>query len=140
MKVKIVRLETTAESGTFGVMLINEKCFCVTVEPPFLVENTPLISAIPPGFYQVGKVKSPKFGDTFEVKDVKDRTNILFHSGNTKEHTHGCIILGERYGKIEGHGVSNGLRAVLHSRKAFETFYATLKDHTPFDLLIVNAF
>jgi hypothetical protein len=45
---------------------------------------------------------SPRFGRTWEVKDVPERSNILFHQGNTARDTEGCILVGGKYGVTLG--------------------------------------
>jgi hypothetical protein len=61
--------------------------------------NAPDTSCIPAGRYRC--VRSPFHGgqeQTFEVTDVPGRSRILFHGGNTEEHTKGCILLGLDFG------------------------------------------
>ena len=115
--------------GTFGVLLDEGVPFCVTLERPWL-ENKKRISCIPHGYYLCERVQSPKFGDTFEVKDVPERSHILFHKGNLSEDTHGCIIVGERYDPL---GDKN---AVLSSGKAFIEFKKRTKGDYTFQLRI----
>jgi len=82
--------------GTFGVLRFGAVPFVLTLERPW-ADNQQNISCIPPGRYRCERVRSPKFGWTFEVKHVPDRTHVLFHSGNTTEDTHGCILVGEEF-------------------------------------------
>lgn len=91
--------------GCFGVlgewknnMMIP---FAVTLEPPWL-NNEPNISCIPSGVYLIKRVNSPKFGDVFEVTNVEDRENILFHWGNKLPNTKGCILTAEKFGILDG--------------------------------------
>ena len=94
--IRLVRI-TTGEDGTFGVLLKDDVPLCVTLELPWR-DNQRDVSCIPEGWYQFRQVDSPRFGDTFEVRDVPGRTNILFHAGNTVEDSSGCILLGLSYG------------------------------------------
>lgn len=66
---------------------------CNTLELPNK-DNQFRISCIPEGVYQVAPHISPKFGKCFEVKEVQNRTAILFHAGNTVKDTHGCVLVG----------------------------------------------
>ncbi|GAG23245.1 unnamed protein product, partial [marine sediment metagenome] len=76
---------------------------------------------------------SLKFGDTFEVTGVMDRSHILFHKGNIAEDTHGCIIVGELFDLLgEEH-------AVLSSGKAFKEFKAILDGEYRFTLEISSS-
>ena len=114
-----LRLTRISESnqGTFGVLKINERPFCCTLEPPDKL-NAQNVSQIPPGQYICKRVKSPRFGDTWEITEVHNRTNVLFHAGNVVGHTQGCIVLGSSFGKLKGNW------AVLNSGGAFGGFMA----------------
>lgn len=89
------------EDGTFGVLLDEKIPFCLSIERPWL-NNKVGESCIPAGEYLCRRVQSPKFGNTFEICDVSGRTAILFHKGNVKDDTHGCVIIGEQYESLEG--------------------------------------
>lgn len=99
--VEILRIATSKEFGTFGAVKINKGAFCVSLEPPD-EENHSNISSIPTGQYICKRTQSRTFGETFEIMDVTDRTNVLLHAGNVVEHTQGCIILGQYWGKTAG--------------------------------------
>lgn len=111
---KIIRLEE-AEDGTFGALMIRGYVFCVTLEPPDK-DNQQNISNIPPGEYICKRVDSPKYGDTFEINGVPDRSHVLFHSGNVLRHTKGCVLLGRKWGVLKGD------RAILNSGLTFSQF------------------
>ncbi|OIQ49732.1 hypothetical protein BerOc1_01657 [Pseudodesulfovibrio hydrargyri] len=113
-KVDITRLEKS-EEGTFGVLRLDGRVQCVTLEPPER-GNRVGVSCIPAGTYTCRKVDSPSFGPTFEVTGVPGRTAILFHQGNVARDTHGCILLGSRFGRLGDE------RGVLDSRAAFTEF------------------
>lgn len=78
--------------GTLGVMTVGDTEF-YTVERPW-EENLPRISCIPEGEYEMKRRKSPKFGWCWEVKNVPNRTYILFHSANFPDELQGCIAPG----------------------------------------------
>ena len=103
--------------GTSGVLVDSTGLvpFCVTLELPWR-SNKPNVSCIPAQEYLCKKTDSPRFGETYEVTDVFQRTHILFHKGNLDDHTKGCILLGESYGLLIGEP------AVLHSGNAFTEF------------------
>jgi len=82
--------------GTQGVLRFGAVAFALTLERPWQ-NNQENVSCIPPGRYRCERIRSPKFGWTFEVKNVPNRTHVLFHSGNTLEDTHGCILVGEEF-------------------------------------------
>ena len=88
--------------------------------------NARNVSSIPPGVYVCKRVDSLRFGDTFEVTGVPDRSHILFHAGNTEEDTQGCILVGSMFGVLNVLDEDTGERthklATLRSRDAFEAF------------------
>ncbi len=130
--IEIIRVESTI-TGTFGILTIQKQAFCVTLELPDRL-NQANASAIPALQYLCRKVISPKFGKTYQVLDVPDRSHILFHGGNTIHHTRGCILLGEHFGKLKGD------RAILNSGKTFKKFIQTIGKHTDFHLTIREVF
>ena len=75
---------------------------------------------------------SPKFGETFEVQNVQQRDNILFHVGNVIEDSLGCILLGSSFGML---GEDRG---IIDSREAFKSFMKKLEGIEIFPLLISN--
>lgn len=127
-KLKLIRIAYLSD-GTFGVLLDDGVPFCVTLERPWL-NNRRNVSCIPDGEYLCKRVDSSKFGDTFEVIDVPGRSHILFHKGNLKEDTHGCILVGEQYEPL------NFANAVLASGKAFQEFLYRTDDIDSFVLKI----
>jgi hypothetical protein len=129
--VELIRLEDDSE-GTFGVLKINKEVFCVTLEPPDRL-NKREKSCIPAQQYICNRYKSHAFGKTFIVENVPNRSGILFHAGNTKKDTAGCIILAQHFGKLRG------FRAVLNSGKTFEEFMELMKDDQ-FHLTIKEAY
>ena len=128
--VDLVRLEESP-SGTFGALRIDGAAFCVTLEPPDL-GNQRNVSNIPPGDYTCKRVNSPRFGDTFEITKVPGRSHVLFHAGNTVDHTQGCVLLGQYWGKLRGD------RAVLNSGATFKEFMAAMGQETFFWLRIME--
>jgi len=86
-----------------------------TLENPWKF-NRPSISCIPIGEYECEPFSGAKYKAVYQVKDVKNRTYILIHSGNLPKDTSGCILLGLSAGRIGSEA------AVLESRKAVEYF------------------
>lgn len=118
MVVELVRLENTSH-GAVSIIKIDKHIFCAGLEPPDRA-NAQNTSCIPTGQYEIRPVNSPKFGRTYEVLNVPGRSFILFHAGNTKVDTEGCILVGETIGKLLGN------RAVLNSGATFKRFMETL--------------
>lgn len=119
MKVEIRRV-VYHKYGTFGVLLIDDLPFCVTLEEPNL-GNQSHISCVPTGAYEVEYWNTAHFPNTYHVKDVPGRDAILIHSGNTIEDTEGCILLGTFFAS------SGKLPSVAGSRDALNKFRSVMK-------------
>lgn len=134
--VRLKRIATSEERGTFGVLLDDQEPFCVTLEPPLILQDdgktTPSISCIPAGIYISSRVDSPRFGNTFEVKDVEGghRTHILFHKGNATKDTLGCLLLAEGFGSA----------GIERSTQGYNEFMERLKDCDHFVLQITEEY
>jgi hypothetical protein len=124
---KIITLQRIAnnQDATFGVLKDGDIPFAVTLEPPWL-DNAQFISCIPAATYTCKSVNSTRFGYTFEIADVPDRTHILFHKGNTTRNTKGCVMVGE---KFEGLGIQESV-------EGYKEFMFRLKDYQSFTLEI----
>jgi hypothetical protein len=129
IKYRLFKLHRIANipDGIFGVLKDDKVPFCLTLE-----NNN---YYIPDGTYICIRVNSPKFGNTFEITGVKNRTHILFHWGNIEEHSEGCVILGEQFEpvKIKDYELKNG---VLSSKIAFAEFLKRTKGINEFKLKI----
>ena len=129
---ELIRLETSKVYGTLGILKINKKVFCCTLEESDC-ENELNISSIPTGQYVCRRYSSAKYRNTFEVISVTGRSGILFHAGNTEEDTQGCILVGDRFDKLSSHE-----RAVLNSGNTFDRFMNKLDDYIEFHLTITE--
>lgn len=118
--------------AVIGVLRNATRTLAITLERPWH-DNLPDISCIPAGLYTCKRVKSPKFGNTFEVMNVFGRVDILFHKGNTVEDTQGCILLGKT---LDMSGITPG---IAMSKVAFDEFIDMLQAVGEFDLLIKEA-
>ena len=106
---------------TIGRLFIDGKYFCDTLEDPVrqLDSSKDKIyskTAIPTGKYKVSmSIVSPKYsirksynwcgGRLPRLLDVPFFEGILIHSGNTPDHTAGCILVGEN--KIKGQVINS---------------------------------
>ena len=89
--------DTFTKESTIGKLFINGESFCDTLENPY-INNERNISCIPKGQYKV-RLRLPRESATRDyihllVQEVKDRSYILFHRGNTAKDTRGCILVG----------------------------------------------
>ena len=130
MKTLIIKRVQSNKFGTYGVMSIAGNPLMLTLENLWK-HNQKNISCIPRGTYICNRRRSPRFGETFEVSDVINRTHIIFHAGNTEDDTDGCILLGQKFGEI------GGKTAILDSRMAMAEFLAYLVEDDKFRLTII---
>lgn len=118
--------------GTYGVLIGKDGPFIVTLELPWL-DNAQRISAIPKGVYTCKRVQSPKFGNTFEVTNVPNRSHILFHAGNSTADSLGCILTGTSFDPVGGMNGKNGvtgsklaLDELMDMQRAVDSFKLTI--------------
>ena len=136
MKHIILKRVHTGNFGTFGVLMEHDHPpFALTLEPAWK-NNATNISCIPANDYSCFPVDSPRFGKTWEVVDVPDRTHILFHKGNIAgpkdSDTLGCILVAERFDLL------GSIPAVLSSKDGFREFKELLQDQNIFKLSIMD--
>lgn len=127
----ILKRVASRGDGTFGVLLWDGTLpFAVTCELPWR-NNEKMISCIPAGTYLCRRVNSPKFGPTFQVLEVPDRSEILFHKGNVDDDTRGCILTGESFSTWDDGSVS-----IAQSGAAFSEFMERLRGSDEFMLQV----
>lgn len=119
---ELIRLEESTE-GTFGILKIDKRVFCVTLEPEDKL-NKPNESSIPAQQYICRRAVSPRHGETFRIKDVPGRYGILFHKGNLEFNSEGCILLGQYVDKLRGN------RGIKNSGDTFKAFMLEMQDET----------
>jgi len=104
-----------------------------TMERPWL-NNQSNISCIPSGSYKcnyLARSGSGKYKKVWHLQAVPDRTGVLIHQGNFKEHSKGCIIIGSKLGTL------GGRPAVLGSKNALRDLNKLLKGQG-FNLTIIG--
>lgn len=119
------------DGGTFGVLHMDGKPLCVTLEDPWN-DNKKNISCIPAGIYDCKKFSGAKYKDVWILENVPNRSYILIHAGNTQLDTQGCILVGKEFGNLRGR------QAILRSQGALrllryhlpDEFTITIKDST----------
>ena len=134
--VEIIRLEENYDYGTFGVLKINKTLFCCTLELPDLL-NKRSQSSIPAQQYICQRYSSAKYPDTFQVLNVPNRSFVLFHPGNRKKDTRGCVLLGQYFSKLQGNWDDRG---VWNSGRTFDNFMLRIKDYEQFHLTITEVY
>jgi len=102
MQLTLKRRPSTDEA-TVGDLYIDDRHVCYTLEdvvreiPGAPVKDWKVKgkTAIPAGTYPVVLELSPKYGpDCLTIQNVPGFSYIRMHSGNTAEHTEGCLLLG----------------------------------------------
>lgn len=111
---------------TIGVLEVGgEKLYTIELQKD---GNKPNISCIPEGFYEFEPhgwgITEAKFKKVWEIKDVPERSSILFHAGNRTEDTEGCVLVGK------GIHSSNGDHYVINSRTAVNIMRAVVGDES----------
>jgi len=109
MKLKVIRFSSQKDS-TSGLLfdVTNEtKFLCYTLEDERREEKVAAETRIPAGVYSILLRKEGGFHGRYtkkygamhkgmlHVQDVPNFKWILIHTGNTDEHTAGCLILGD---------------------------------------------
>lgn len=131
MQLELLRVGQS-NRGTFGVIRYGQVPFVLTLERPW-EDNKENVSCIPAGRYRCRKIRSPKFGDTYEICDVPGRTHVLLHWGNYIEDTEGCVLVGEEFsGTFDRPFVSA-------SKRGFLELIKLLNGAAEFDFVIVDA-
>ena len=109
MKLKVIRFSSQSDS-TSGLLFDvtgETKFLCYTLEDERREEKVAAETRIPAGVYSIllrreggfhGRY-TKKYGDMHKgmlhVQDVPNFKWILIHTGNTDEHTAGCLLLGD---------------------------------------------
>ncbi len=87
--------DTFTPAETLGKLLIDGKPFCDTLEPPVVPNAQHPKGAIPEGWYKIQVTRSPKFGRLLPLLYyVPGFDGIRIHAGNNRDHTSGCILVG----------------------------------------------
>lgn len=89
----ILRRSEYKDDVTLGELLQDNKHLCYTLEEPWK-DNKRGISCIPTGNYICRPHDGSKFKDVWQICNVKDRTAILIHTGNTTADIEGCVLVG----------------------------------------------
>ena len=109
MKLKVIRFSSQKDStsGLLFDVTDGTKFLCYTLEDERREEKVMAETRIPAGMYSISLRKeggfhgryTKKYGDMHKgmlhVQDVPNFKWILIHTGNTDEHTAGCLILGD---------------------------------------------
>ena len=109
MKLEVLRFSSQDDSTMGALFDVTEgrKFLCFTIEDEARNEKVAGETRIPAGTYKLKLRKeggfhgryTAKYGDMHKgmihVQDVPGFQYILWHTGNTDEHTEGCLLLGD---------------------------------------------
>jgi hypothetical protein len=132
MNLELVRVHERHDA-TLGILIIDDYPRMVTLEPPWM-GNARNVSCIPNGRYRISRTTSKRFGETFEVVRVPNRSHILFHAGNIRHNTQGCILVGRQFSPTIGNSM------ILESKDAMEWFLRYLSGVDEADLTVKSAY
>lgn len=129
MNILVLRFSDDGDSTT-SLIFIDEKFFCFGLEDEAREVKVKGETRIPAGTYDLGireevsgmtktyREKYPWFEWHLHVKEVPNFEYVYIHTGNTDEHTDGCLLVGNT---LVGNRVDDGF--VGDSRAAYEEFY-----------------
>lgn len=111
------------EHGTFGFLCNPQGAqpFCYTLELP--------VPIIKPGRYKCVLHNGKRFKNVWEITRVKGHSAVLFHQGNTKKDTRGCVLVGEGITGSPPSALVNSLKALDEMRLYLpDVFMLEVKD------------
>lgn len=118
---ELILLRTYYSNGTNGLLLLDNKKLCNTIELPWR-DNHSQVSCIPEGCYPLIKWESPRHGWCLMVTNVPNRSLILIHpANNALRDLRGCIA---PVTTITGPGCGDMSRAVY--KPLIQQVYAAL--------------
>jgi hypothetical protein len=135
MNLELLRYSDNKES-TLGLLFLNGKFFCHTLEDEYREIKVRGETRIPEGTYKLGirKADTPltiKYRQRYgffkyhiEILNVKNFTGIYIHPGNSDAHTEGCVLLGHY---VNNNRLEKG--RISDSTRAWQEFYELMYPH-----------
>ena len=134
VKINLYRYSDDGET-TVGLLYINDKFFCYTLEDAFRPQKIAGETRIPAGSFDIGfnRNETPlteryrtRFPEWFtyhiELKNVPQFNSIYIHNGGDHTNTEGCILVSDSL------SVGDAKTFLTNSRKTFKTLYKFLND------------
>lgn len=132
MKIEVIR-HTKKQDHTVSDMFIDGKYFCKVLEDvdrglkkddplsKIMKEKVKHQTAIPAGVYRLALTFSEKYGQIMPlVMNVPGFMGIRIHAGNHKDHTSGCLLVGQQY--------DEKTKSITNSRSTFRSLMAILTE------------
>lgn len=95
MKIRLER-RTLTDKSTIGMLFVDDRLECYTLEDVVRPEKIAGVTAIPAGTYKVIINQSARFKRLLPLLiDVPGYAGIRIHPGNKAEDTEGCILVGD---------------------------------------------
>lgn len=105
MELKLPRF-SGGDEATLGLLHVDGKFFCYTLEDQFNEPKVPGETRIPPGRYQITLRDEGGMTQRYEkrfdfhigmlwIRDVPDFKFVYIHTGNNDDHSEGCILVGD---------------------------------------------
>lgn len=133
--IELLRYTDDGET-TIGLLYIDKKFYCYTLEDAFHAQKIPGQTRIPAGSYQLGLRKeitplTEKYRERYpewftfhlELLNVPNFTSIYIHSGGDHTDTEGCILVSDSL------STSDAQTFLTNSRNTFKTMYKFLSAH-----------
>jgi len=147
MNVTIRRIMVCGEA-TLGLMHVDGKFLCFTLEDAPREIKIPGKTRIPEGEYKTQVRKSGRLYDRYKDKfdwfdgmiglvNVPGFFDILIHIGNTVSDTLGCVLVGFDAHTINLGGMPTSF-SIIYSNQAFEKFYKMTIDAAKEGSLMVS--
>lgn len=120
-------------ASTLGLLFLNQKFFCYTLEDTFREVKIAGNTRIPSGTYKLDfnrtitaltqryRINYPWFDYHLQLKDVPGFAGVYIHVGNFHQDTEGCILI------ADGIGSQNNQLMITKSRQAYKRLYSDLK-------------
>jgi hypothetical protein len=136
VKLQVVRHQFGTDA-TNGMLFIDGIFECYTLEDQYQAVKVMHETCIPEGTYDIQFRKTggfhAKYSERYKnahhgmlhIQDVPNFTYILIHSGNTDEHTSGCLIVGETQQDLDLG--KDGF--IGHSKTAYSKMYRKVANH-----------
>lgn len=127
-EIKVLRYIDDTET-TLGLLYIDNKFYCYTLEDTYHEVKVKGKTRIPAGSYNVDFIKQltpltllyRKTRDWFdyhlEIKNVPGFTGVYIHNGGTSADTEGCLLV------ADGISANDTTKTLTNSRQTFEEFY-----------------
>ena len=141
MDITLVRFSSGVES-TLGLLFVNGRFFCYTLEDQYNEVKVPGETCIPPGSYEIQLREEggmyPRYKSRFSpwhrgmlwLQDVPGFEYIYIHVGNKDDDSEGCILVGD--GQVSN-SILVGDGQVTSSVSAYKRLYEEILDAMEFN-------